>query len=118
MIMARPRKPTALLELVGAFDKNPARRRDRAPEPAGIGNVGDPPSRLTLEQRRAWREIVTNAIPGVIGRSDRLALESFARLLAQEWSGGLTGPERTALGKFFSTFGMTPGDRSRPPVPP
>jgi len=43
--MARPRKPTNLLELTGAYHKNPQRRREREGEPIAPGPLGGPPEK-------------------------------------------------------------------------
>lgn len=42
--MARPRKPGNVLELKGAFKRNPARGKARENEPKPNGEIGDPPT--------------------------------------------------------------------------
>jgi hypothetical protein len=59
---ARP-KSTADLERKGAFDKNPARGRDRAAEPQPKGDLGPPPeewkySADSLKLNAAWKELL------------------------------------------------------------
>lgn len=56
-IMATPRKPTAILELNGAFKNHPARGRARANEPKPDPDLGLPPGRLTKNEKAAWCEI-------------------------------------------------------------
>jgi len=41
----RPRKPTNVLAITGAFQKNPKRARERAGEPRPDGRLGDSPAR-------------------------------------------------------------------------
>jgi hypothetical protein len=64
--MARPNKPTALLELNGAFKKDPARRRAREHEPKPSGPLGEPPASFPPNQKQAWLELSSQAPPGVL----------------------------------------------------
>lgn len=114
--MARPPKPTAVLELVGAYKKNPQRKRKNEPKPvAGIGRFSDGPTDLAS----IWDEIVAQTVPGVMTLSDRVALEIVCRLLAEirlkpdEISVG----KATALCNLLGRFGLTPADRAKVTVP-
>ena len=113
--MPRPRKPTNILNLTGAFDKNPARRKARASEPKDLGELGDPPKRLNAEQLAAWHEIVENTAYGVLTRSDRHILEITAVLLAEFWQAGalMTGTHLNILNASLGKMGLNPSDRSR-----
>ena len=118
--MARPRKPTAVLELKGAFNKDPQRQRDAEPVPTD--DIGDPPTapNFTAEHCKAWHEVVSIAPPGVLFNSDRLALEMFVCLLV-EFRGNPNGFHQAKLGRLESLcgkFGMTPSDRSKIIVAP
>lgn len=64
--MARPRKPSNILELNGAFKRNPARGKARENEPVPNGEIGDPPNHLPANVAECWREIVGFAHPGVL----------------------------------------------------
>jgi hypothetical protein len=55
--MARPRKPTALLELSGAFKRNPNRKKARENEPIVSEPLPDAPRRLPAPVKAAWREM-------------------------------------------------------------
>ena len=55
--MARPRKPTALLELQGAFNHDPQRKRARQNEPLFTTPLPDPPETLRPYFAKAWRQI-------------------------------------------------------------
>lgn len=114
--MGRPRTPSNILELKGAFDKNPQRRRE---EPKVEPGLGDPPEYFDDERRAAWREIEEMAPSGVLSRSDRLAAEMLADLLARFRSGAkFTSADRRDMLAILSRFGMTAADRSRVAAPP
>ncbi len=64
------RKPTELLALSGAFEKDPQRRRPvgpKSPHP-----IGDPPACLAPDEAAAWRGFVGDAPLGR-GRDARAA---------------------------------------------
>lgn len=113
--MSRPRKPTAMLQLVGAFEKNPARGRARANEPTPEGGIGEPPATFSPDEKSAWAEIVSTSHAGVFCRADRISVEIAARLLAQYRQTPLTFPDARLLrlNRLLASFGMTPSDRSR-----
>jgi hypothetical protein len=75
------RKPTKLLDISGAFKKNPQRRRDA--EPTSSGPLGDPPERLPEAALPFWHELVAMAPTGVLQQSDRWAVELAARLMCK-----------------------------------
>lgn len=111
--MARPRKPTAILALAGAFRKDPKRGRARAHEAQPVEEIGEPPAFLTAEQRAVWRQIVEDCAHGVLTRADRLAVETAAMLIAQQRTpDGLTAAERTNLTKLMGEMGLTPRARA------
>lgn len=78
--MARPRTSAKVLELRGAFIKDPQRQREDA-EGAGPWS-DDPPSHLTGQEIAAWREVVA-ALPKVaMSATERLGIAQMARLWA------------------------------------
>ena len=79
--MPAHRKPTELLELSGAFQRNPNRRRPV--EPKSPHPIGEPPACLAPDEAGCWREFVSNAPAGVLTAGDRWALEALARLHAK-----------------------------------
>jgi hypothetical protein len=115
--MGRPRTPSNILDARGAFDKNPNRRRVDEPEPNG--EIGDPPKRFSASERLAWRELVNTAASGVFCKSDRLAVEMAAVLLAmfREDPAGMPGAKLARLDSLMARFGMTPSDRSKVSAP-
>ncbi len=139
--MARPRKPTAQLELAGAFKKNPDRRRPE--EPKDGRPLGDPPDRLPAEVLPFWDEIVQMA-GSVLTYRDRWAVELGARLMekavrttnvealleliATAELGALeakslatqqtiSSAELSTLRSLLAAMGMTPADRSKLSAP-
>ena len=116
--MGRPKKPTAHLELVGAFKSHPERKRES--EPVCEYDVGPAPDWLTKSQKKAWEYLADSAVPGVLTRMDRAYLELCAISLAGVWDydpAKYNGRELTfnalsAVGKMLGKLGMTPSDRS------
>ena len=113
--MARPRKPTNVLELKGAFKKDPQRAADRENEPEPQGEIGDPPKHLSADERKCWVEIVSMCHAGTLCAADRLVVEHGARILwalrsSEEYvDTKLMARLEAVLGKL----GLTPADRSK-----
>ena len=124
MPAGRPPKPTAVLELTGAFKKNPARAQDRAEEPRPLNPVGEPPPSLSAGAKKCWLEIVSLLPFGVAYDSDRIALEQYAETLAfcrmHKWRAdkGVDSKTLVRMEAMYARFGMTPADRSRIKVKP
>jgi hypothetical protein len=57
--MARPRMPTALLELRGGFKNRPSRLKARQYEPIVTTPLPEPPPSLPKPVRAAWVEMQT-----------------------------------------------------------
>lgn len=81
--MPRPRKPTRLLAISGALKRDKKRHRARQNEPVDSHPIGKCPPGLTAAERRAYREIVRRAVPGVLTYADGVAVEAAAKLLAK-----------------------------------
>ena len=115
--MARPRTPTKIAELRGAYRKNPSRRPLGEPEPAGV--IGPAPSHFSQEQSAIWDEVVGLCYPGVLGQADRIALEIICRLLhlTRTDFDNMTGAQLARLTGLLGCFGMTPADRAKINVP-
>ena len=109
--MPRPRLPTELLELRGAFRKDPQRRRAVGPKsPIGIG---EPPEHLSEGEKAVWRELVANAPAGVLTGADRAVMELLVRLMARFRADWLTGAEFGILKGCLTELGWTPAARSK-----
>src|SRR3712207_7798672 len=68
--MPAHRKPTELLQLSGAFEKNPARRRPVGPK--SDKPIGDPPTYFAPDEAACWREFVADAPAGVLTGGDQI----------------------------------------------
>lgn len=113
--MSRPRKPTELLELNGAFKRNPKRKRRIGPKPKD--GIGDPPEYFREDERLAWREIVADCAPTVLTSAERTVVELLSRLRAKFRSDWLTGAEMGVMTWCCGRLGMTPADRSKVAAP-
>ena len=113
--MSRPRVPTNILTLRGAYRRNPKRLVERAGEPVSDAPIGEPPEHLTGEARAAWGEISGLAPLGTFCPADRVAVEICAVLLAQfrESPNDFPAAKLTRLESLLGRFGLTPSDRSR-----
>lgn len=118
MARGRPRKPTALLEMIGRFLHDPQRRRAREHEPKPEGTIGEPHKDLSREEKRIWRELAAELPQGVAGNSDRLAFRKLVRLEATSRTGIAKVIEEQLLRSYLAAFGMTPSDRGRVTVSP
>lgn len=113
--MARPRKPTALLEASGAYKKDPQRRADREGEVEDVEDLGARPPGLPVAVAVVWDELVADCHKGVLTRADRQSLEIAARLMAEfrqrgaDMEAGKIGRLQAALGEL----GMSPASRSK-----
>jgi hypothetical protein len=110
--MARPRTPTNVLELSGAFKKHPERKRQDAET---SGPLGTAPAHINGAVLNAWNEIVNSAPRDVLTGSDALAIEVAANLLAQFRNDPIEFPaaKLVRLEAMLGKFGMTPADRAK-----
>lgn len=140
--MGRPRTPTSILALKGAFRKNPNRKRPD--EPKESRPLGDPPGRIPANCIPYWQEIVDMVSGGVLTYRDRWAVEIAARMmekfsrqtdaqtileLAREGElsaedikalasrEAISASEINLLNRMLAAMGMTPADRSKLSVP-
>ena len=109
--MSRPRTPSNVLDLRGAFDKNPQRRREDPKVEAGLGEA---PDYFTDDERKVWAEIEQSAPEGVLSRADRIAVEMLTDLIVRfRARQPLKAAERNHMLNLLSRLGMTAADRSR-----
>jgi phage terminase small subunit len=108
--MARPRKPTALLEAKGSFDRDPARRRK---DPKTTGELGAPPAHLDPARKQIWRELAALLPLGVARNADRFSFELIAGLMHRYRTETLTGSELSSLVSLLSKFGLDPSNRAK-----
>jgi len=111
----RPRLPSNVLELRGAFKKHPERRRQ---DPAGAAEFKrEPPPHLPQGAVSAWRYLVERLPKVAITSSDEIAVEVCAGLLAKYWLSSELDTLKE-LRQWLGKLGMTPGDRARLPSAP
>jgi hypothetical protein len=110
--MGRNNTPTAILDAKGAFLVNP--QRARPDEPKGDRPLGSPPKYLTADEKKIWKELAKEILPGVAFQSDRTAFELLVRLTHKMRTNQMTKTsDMTTLISICSRFAMTPADRSR-----
>jgi len=115
--MGRKRKSTTVLELSGAFRKNPARRRDGEPE--GNGPLSSAPDDLTEQERAAWRMLCERAPVGVLTDSDWPLVVMAAKLFSEFMSdsAGFNAARLTRLHRVLADLGMSPPGRGSLSIP-
>lgn len=114
----RPRTPAKVLELSGAWDKNPQRRRV---EPEGVGALNEiPPTTLPSECVPIWHELIARFPKIVITDSDRYGLEVLTMAM-WELRKSFNNPKRfqqfckaeQTVRHWLVQFGMTPAARAK-----
>lgn len=115
--MARPSLPKNIHILKGTAKKNPSRMKARENEPENAKPIGSIPICLNKQERAAWRRIISESIPGVLGHADRMGVELASRLYARVSTGEATGIEYNQLIKLLGQFGMLPADRAKISIP-
>ena len=111
----RPRTPTKVLKLRGAFKKNPQRGREREGEPESVGPLGDPPDQFDEAHRARWAEI--SGWCSWLGDADRPTVEAVCVLWMKVRNNQAKSADFGLLIQYLSKLGMTPTDRSRVKVP-
>jgi len=111
--MSHPHTPTAILDAKGAFIVNPQRRRPGEPK-SHRPLSKTPPKFLSLPEKKVWKELYKQIIPGVVFESDRLLFTLLVRLATKLYNNEhLLGTEMSTLISLGARFAMTPADRSR-----
>lgn len=113
--MGRPRKPTAVLELKGAFKKDPGRGKARANEPKIDETIGDAPDHLPEDAALIWGDLA--AYGTWLTAGDRLMLEIAVRLMSMFRKNELDGGGISKLITALSKLGFNPTDRSKVNAP-
>jgi hypothetical protein len=115
--MTRNKTPSNIIQMRGGYKKHPERRNRREPVPsAGIGKA---PETFGTKFSDVWDEVVAICPGGVLGNSDRIALEILVKLLIEFRTDptSVKGGRLTQLNSMLSKFGFTPSDRTRIAVP-
>lgn len=116
----RPRTPTVLHEISGAYKRNPNRRPTNEPQPDGKFS-SDPPTWFNELERSCWCELQQKIPPQVLTNADDFLVEQTAVLLAISRTHHLlipmTSTDRGLLIRCLSQLGCTPADRSKIHIP-
>jgi phage terminase small subunit len=113
--MARPRKPTAALELKGAYQKDPQRKAARKDEPKPTGAVGPAPDFFDAAEVGIWNDLTGYGF--WLTDADRLMLEIAAKLMSMFRKDNLDGGGISKLITALSKLGFSPTDRSKVQAP-
>lgn len=113
--MARPRKPTAALELAGAYKKDPRRRKERADEPRPDTILGQPPDNFSEEQKAVWSEFSLHGF--WLTGADRFMVEVAVKLMAQHRANNIMPKEISILVGTLNKLGFGPAERSKIKAP-
>lgn len=110
--MGRNRTPTSILDAKGSFLTH--KNRKRPDEPTSDRPLGSPPKSLSDAEKKVWKELAKQALPGVLFESDRLAFTLLVKLAAKLYANEpLTGTEMDKIITLTSKFAMNPADRSK-----
>jgi len=110
--MGRPRTPTEILDARGAYLVNPNRRPEN--EPTTDRPIGNPPSNLSKEEKKVWKLLVRECLPGVLKESDRTYFMLMVRLSTKLYTNQpMKSVEISQLISLGGRFAMTPADRSK-----
>lgn len=107
----RPRKPTAALELSGAFKNHPKRGVERKNEPKPLGKIGPPPVTLEEDAAGVWNEMAAEGF--WLTSADRFQLEIAAKNMAYFRIGGSDTKMIGQLITVLNKLGFSPAERSK-----
>ena len=107
--MGRPRIPTALLQLRGAFINHPSRLRARKNEPLVTTALPDPPPNLPKPVKLAWHEMQSRGF--WLASADRFLVEIAATLMAAYRSDQLKSGDVSQLIGLLGKIGFSPKER-------
>jgi hypothetical protein len=107
--MARPRKPTAVLELLGAFKRNPNRKRERQNEPIVTTPLPEPPDYLATDTVTTWQEMKSRGY--WLTSADRFLVEIAATLMARYRINELKSGDVSLLIGLLGKIGFSPSER-------
>ena len=110
--MGRNRLPTSIQDTKGAFIKDPQRKRTN--EPTTNRPIGAPPAYLTPDEKKVWKQLAKQALPGVLMQSDRLMFSVLVRLANKHYTGAaMMASETSQMIQLSSKFALNPADRSK-----
>jgi|14_taG_2_1085336.scaffolds.fasta_scaffold04542_6 hypothetical protein len=112
--MSKPKKSARILELQGAYKKDPQRKNHDEPEVKPL-TVADVPALLTEHERECFIKLMSVMPAGVYSVAEIPMLELAAKLQSESqlnWA-EFPAPKMGHLIKVLCQLGMTPGERTR-----
>src|SRR6202158_626787 len=113
--MARPRMPTALLELRGGFKNRPSRRRARQYEPIVTSALPDPPLNLPKQIKAACQEMQSRG--WWLTSADRFLVEIAATLMTRYRFSEIKSGDVSQLIGLLGKIGFLPKERGSMNLP-
>jgi hypothetical protein len=113
--MARPRTPTAVLKLRGAFINHPSRGRDREFEPHIATDLPSPPRSLDLAPAAMWMDMKSRGY--WLSSADQFLVEIAAKLMARYRIDQLKSGDVSQLIGLLGKIGFSPNERGRMSLP-
>jgi hypothetical protein len=107
--MARPRTPTAVLELRGGFKNRPSRLEARQYEPIVLTGLPEPPPTLPQQVKSAWLEMRSRGY--WLTSADRFLVEIAARFMADYRADKLKSGDVSLLIGLLGKIGFSPKER-------
>jgi hypothetical protein len=114
--MARPRLPTALLELRGGFKNRPSRREARENEPICPEPLPDAPRGIAKPIALAYREMKERGSLW-LRSPDQFLVHIAAFYMARYRSGECSSAETSLLIKVLNMIGFSPSERRKLNLP-
>ena len=114
-LLARPRTPTAVLELRGAFKNHPSRLRDRKLEPLVTTPLPEPPRRLPKPVRSVWVEMGSYGF--CLTSADKFLVEIAATLMSRYRGDELKSADTSLLIGLLNKIGFSPAERRKLNLP-
>jgi hypothetical protein len=114
-LLARPRTPTAVLELRGAFLNHPSRLNDRKYEPIITTPLPEPPRRLPKPVRLMWVEMGSHGF--WLTSADQFLVEIAATLMARYRTDTLKSADTSLLIGVLNKIGFSPAERRKLNLP-
>jgi hypothetical protein len=113
--MPRPRTPTAVLALRGAFKRNPNRLAERKYEPIVTTPLPEPPNRLRRPVKGMWRQMQSHG--HWLTSADKYLVEIAAALMARYRSDELKSADASLLIGLLGKIGFSPKERGSMNLP-
>ena len=109
--MGRPRTPTAVLELRGAFKNHPSRGRDRNKEPRVTTALPAAPCHLAVGPAAMWLEMRSRG--WWLTSADQFLVEIAATLMVRFRNEELTAGDVSMLITLLGKMGFSPSKRGK-----